>query len=395
MPHRLAVRFALSLLPAFLPPLTAWTALPAQGPALRAVEPGEVGCDAAGLRSAAQVVADAVANGDVLGAVVLVARGDAVLLHEAFGWRDVDATLPMQTDTLFRMASNTKAATAAAVLALVADGELALDDPAARFLPGFAAGDAAKITVRHLLTHSSGLRIDSLFVVPLMKPSDEHPDAPNLVLEAQRFGAIGPREQPGATYAYSNPGYNTLAAIVEVAAGRPFAAFCRERFYEPLGMRDTCHHETVADNDRMAMVVEKATDGTWRVEWRPGGAPTVPFVRGSGGLISTAADFARFCRLWLDDGLVGGAPGRRLLPAELVRLATTNQIAHIEKGRYGFGWVAEGDGVFSHGGSDGTWAWCDRRRDLVGLVFTQTQGPAPDDARRDFRAKVDAAVPPR
>lgn len=395
MLRRLVVRFALSSLPAVLLSATALQALPAQGPALRAVEPGEVGCDAGGLRAAAQVVADAVAGGDVLGAVVLVARGDAVLLHEAFGWRDVDATLPMQQDTLFRMASNTKAVTAAAVLALVADGKLALDDPAARFLPGFAEGEAAKITVRHLLTHTSGLRIDSLFVMPLTKPSDEHPDAPNLVLEADRFGAIGPREEPGATYAYSNPGYNALAAIVEVASGQPFAAFCRARFYEPLGMSDTCHHETVADNGRMSAVVAKAKDGAWRVEWRPGGAPTVPFVRGSGGLISTAADFARFCRLWLDDGLVGGASGRRLLPAELVRQATTNQITHIEKGRYGFGWVAEGDGVFSHGGSDGTWAWCDRRRDLVGLVFTQTQGQALDAARRDFRAKVAAAVPPR
>ncbi len=363
---------------------------PAEPGSLEHASPGYEGCDEALIAEARAVVADAVAAGEALGAVAMVVQGRVIVLDEAFGHRDAARTRPMQKDTLFRMASNTKAVTAAAILALVADGAIALDDPVATWLPTFAAGDAAKITVEHLLTHTSGLRIPTLFVEPLMQPSAEHPDAPTLVLEASRFGEIGPRAEPGTTYAYNNPGYNTLAAIVEVASGQPFADFCRRRFYEPLGMRDTCHHETVADLARMSEVVAKAEDGSWRTEWAPGGPPTVPFVRGSGGLISTATDFARFCRLWLDHGRHGE---RELLPPELVRLATTNRIPHVEGARYGFGWVAEPDGSFSHGGSDGTWAFCDPQRDLVGLVFTQTQGEGMEAVRRAFRERVEAACP--
>jgi CubicO group peptidase (beta-lactamase class C family) len=299
----------------------------------------------------------------------------------------------MQRDTLFRMASNTKAVTAAAVLALVGDGKLSLDDPVSRFLPSFADGVAAKITVQHLLTHTSGFAIGSLFVRPLMKPSDEHPDAPNLVLEAARFGGIGPKDGPGTVWRYSNPGYNTLAAIVEVVSDENFEAFCKRRFYEPLAMRDTCNHESRADHERMSAVVRKATDGSWRPVWQPGDAPDLPFVRGSGGMISTAEDYARFCRMWLDGGRVGD---RRLLTEGVARAAITCQTGHLDKGRYGFGWTVAEDGSFAHGGSDGTWAWCDPERDLVGMVLTQTQGSKGlDGARRRFRDEVSAACPPR
>ncbi|MGE0143885.1 MAG: serine hydrolase domain-containing protein [Planctomycetota bacterium] len=343
------------------------------------------------LESASKLIERAIADGELLGAVVLVARGREILLHEAHGHRDVDRKLPMQRDSLFRMASNTKAVTAAAVLALVDDGKLELTAAAAKFLPGFANGEAADITVEHLLTHTSGLRIPTLFVQPLMEPSPEHPKAPSLVLEASRIGAVGPKFEPGTSYAYSNPGYNAAAAIVEVVAQQPFAEFCEQRFYAPLQMRDTCHHESVADAKRMSQVVRAAAPGEWRVVWQPGGAPTVPFVRGSGGLISTAADFHRFCRLWLDGGQVGEV---RVLKEDSVAAAVRNRIPRIEKASYGLGWVPAADGTFSHGGSDGTWVWCDPHRDLVGLVLTQTQGGDRLDAIcRRFRGLVETAVP--
>lgn len=343
------------------------------------------------LRPARDVLAQAVADGAALGIVVHVARGGDVLLAEALGHRDVDRKQLIERGTLFRMASNTKAVTAAAVLLLVADGKVGLDDPAARWLPGFATGDAAKITVRHLLTHTSGLRIPTLFVEPLERRSVEHPDRPNLVREASRFGEVGPKHPPGTTYSYSNPGYNALAAIVEVAGEKPFADFVAERLCRPLGLTNTCFHETAADHHRMSAVVAWQKDGGFRPVWLPGGSPTAPFVRGSGGMITTADEFARFCRLWLDRGVVGDV---RVLPADLVQQATTNRIAHLDGKSYGFGWVAEPDGVFSHGGSDGTFAWCDPRRDLGGLVLTQTQSsPGLEKARQRFRELVEQAVP--
>src|SRR5690606_18752165 len=118
-------------------------------------------------------------------------------LHEALGTRDVAGQKPMQKQTLFRMASNTKAITAAAVLTLIDEGKIALDDPVAKWFPTWSKGSTAEVTVQQLLTHSSGLRIDSLFLMPLMKPSEQHPDAPNLVLECARFGEVGPKVAPG------------------------------------------------------------------------------------------------------------------------------------------------------------------------------------------------------
>lgn len=347
--------------------------------------------DGPALRAAVARFAETVKQGDVLGAVLMVTQGDRVLVHEALGHRDVARAEPMQEDTLFRMASNTKAVTAAAILALVEDGEVELDGPVARWFPTFEGGRGSDVTIRQLLTHSSGLRIPTLFVYPLTSKSDAHPNAPDLVTECARFGAIGPSRAPGATYSYSNPGYNLLAGVVELASGRPFADFCRARFYEPLGMKDTCHHETVADNDRMSVVVQAQGEGRWRVRWRPHGAPTVPFVRGSGGMISTAADFERFARLFVEAGARGGRP---LLAPATVAAATRDQLPHIEDARYGFGWRII-DGGFSHSGSDGTYAWCSPDRRLVGLVFTQTQSSKTLTAARErFRADVLAAIPP-
>ena len=347
--------------------------------------------DGPALRAAVARFAETVKQGEVLGAVLMVTQGDRVLVHEALGHRDVAREAPMQKDTLFRMASNTKAVTAAAILALVEDGDVELDGPIARWFPTFEGGRGSEVTIRQLLSHSSGLRIPTLFVYPLTSKSDAHPNAPDLVTECARFGEIGPSRAPGATYSYSNPGYNLLAGVVELASERPFADFCRARFYEPLGMKDSCHHETVADNDRMSVVVQAQGEGRWRVRWRPHGAPTVPFVRGSGGMISTAADFERFARLFVEAGARGGRP---LLAPATVAAATRDQLPHIEDARYGFGWRII-DGGFSHSGSDGTYAWCSPDRRLVGLVFTQTQSSkALTAARERFRADVLAAIPP-
>ena len=347
--------------------------------------------DGSALRAAVARFAETVKQGEVLGAVLMVTHGDRVLVHEALGHRDVAREAPMQKDTLFRMASNTKAVTAAAILALVEDGDVELDGPIARWFSTFEGGRGSEVTIRQLLTHSSGLRIPTLFVYPLTSKSDAHPNAPDLVTECARFGEIGPSRAPGATYSYSNPGYNLLAGVVELASERPFADFCRARFYEPLGMKDSCHHETVADNDRMSVVVQARGEGRWRVRWRPHGAPTVPFVRGSGGMISTAADFERFARLFVEAGARNGRP---LLAPTTIAAATRDQLPHIEDARYGFGWRII-NGGFSHSGSDGTYAWCSPDRRLVGLVFTQTQSSkALTEARERFRADVLAAIPP-
>lgn len=126
--------------------------------------------------------------------------------------------------------------------------------------------------------------------------------------------------------------------------------------------------------------------------WSPGGPATLPFVRGSGGLIATPSDYAKFARMVLDGGMHGE---RRLLSEAVIAAATRNQIPHIAAGRYGFGWRIDPEGTFSHTGSDGTFVFCDPDRDLIGMVLTQTQtNKELTAARQKFRKLVSVACPP-
>lgn len=334
------------------------------------------------LREAARGVEDGVARDVVRGAVVLVARRGTIALHEAFGWRDLAGERPMARDTLFRLASNTKPVVAAAVLQLVEAGRLELDDAVGEHLAAFAAEGPEAIRVRHLLAHTSGLRIETIFLERLLESSAGEGA---LQREVARFGAIGPKVAPGTTYAYSNPGYNILGALVEVASGLPLQRYLAQHVYAPLGMRDSCNHESDADPARMSAVFVRTKAGAWRARWSPGDPPDYPFVRASGGMIATARDYAVFCQAMLQGGTYGG---RRVLAETSVAAAFAPQnlaaIPEAERAErpflYGFGWSVRRDGVVAHSGSDGTFAWIDPAREIVGVYFTQS--PEACDALR-------------
>ncbi|MDP6557238.1 MAG: serine hydrolase [Pirellulaceae bacterium] len=355
---------------------------PTDGPRqLEYGEPADVGVDAGRLDRAVSIVRHAVEDGEIPGAVVLVAHRGRVILQEAFGFRDIERTQPMQTDSLFRMASNSKAVTAAGIMLLVEEGKLDLDAPVGTCLPAFDNDAWRPVTIRHLLTHTSGTRIKPLFLTPLLTSSSDHPQAPDLRLEVNRFAEIPPDEKPGTTYSYSNAGFNTLAAVIEHVVGS-YKEHLRTRLYEPLGMRDTCNHETDADHDRMSTVMKRQADGMWKAGWTPGDPPDWPFPRGSGGMVSTAWDYAVFCQMLLNEGSYGG---KQILSPATVREMTNPQSAHCEAARtYGLGWrVAEPNGVFSHTGSDGTYVWVDPVDDVIGMVLTQTNSTTrPRDAFR-------------
>jgi CubicO group peptidase (beta-lactamase class C family) len=362
--------------------------------------PAEVGMSAAILEAGVRLYRDAVEAGDLVGAVLLVARDGRVVLHEAVGWRHKGRELPMEKNTMFRMASNTKPAIATAVSILVEEGKLRFEAPVRTYIPSFDNYRSGFIQVRHLLNHTSGLRIGTLFLSPYMEPSPEHPDAPNLRLEAARFGGVGAEFLPGTTYSYSNPGYNTLGALVEIASGQSLESFLDQRVYTPLGMHDSYHHE-VADKldgklDRMGAVYYSRDEaGEWIPGWEPGDPPQVPFVRASGGMISTAMDYAALCQMFLNGGVYGGV---RILEERTVRTMTTDTYfagseADPERGfrvGYGYGWNVARDGTFSHTGSDGTGAWVDPNHDLIVLVFTQT--PRGSNPRGKFLELVRSAI---
>ncbi len=346
-------------------------------------QPADVGMSAAVLDGAVGLYREAVERGDLVGAVLMVVRQGRVVLHETVGYRDREEGLPMEPNTMFRMASNTKPLVATAVAQLVEQGELGYDDLVREYFQEWDNYRAGFITVGQLLSHSSGLRISSLFLNPLMEPSAEHPDAPTLILESGRFGEIGAAVPPGETYSYNNPGFNTLAALVELRSGKLLEDYLTGAVYAPLGMSDSYNHhaghEVDGKVDRMGQVYYgRDAQGDWTPGGTPGGPVAFPFARGSGGMISTAWDYALFCQMFLNGGVYDG---RRILSEESVRLMTSPKILVGGEGEdasyYGYGWSVS-NGVYGHSGSDGTRAWVDPEREIIGLIFTQTpRGPNP------------------
>jgi len=372
-----------------------------QAPPLAAAEllsrgkPSEVGLSEEKLQSGLRLFQEAVKRDEIKGAVLLIARDGKIVFHEAVGWRNEKRKLPMKRDTLFRMASNTKAVVATAVMLLAQEGKLSVDDPIGQHLPAFNNDKCRAIRIRHLLSHTSGFRIKSLFLKPLMKPSKEHPDAPSLRLEVDRFADVGPDKKPGTTYSYNNPGYNTLGALVETVSEMPLEEFLTKRIYQPLGMTETTNHPVKSRFHRMSVVYERnKKTGDWTVRFRQNSGMRVPFVRASGGMVSTAEDFARFCQMFLNRGRING---KRLLSEESVKLMSRPHTRPVfspearkkRKTFYGFGWHVSREGVLSHGGSEGTFAWIDPNRRLIGLILTQSpRGKIP---RAEFIKQVNAA----
>ncbi len=394
---RAALARTVLLLGALLALQTPSVPLTAQGTMVTRGTPAEVGMSAGVLAGGVALYEEAVERGDLVGAVLLVAKDGKVVLHEAVGWRDRARNLPMEPNTLFRMASNTKPVVAAGVAMLVEDGELAYSDLVREHMPEWDNYRAGFINIGHLLSHSSGLRIPTLFLRPYMEPSAEHPDAPTLQLEAARFGSVGAEVTPGTSYSYNNPGFNTLGALIEMASGMPMDAYLDAELYTPLGMNDSYHHEVDEKMDgkldRMSVVYYRRDDaGDWTPGWTPGDPPQVPFVRASGGMISTAEDYVIFCQMFLNGGEYGG---RRYLSEQSVRLMTTPKIrtnpgSNGPPSYYGYGWSVSEEGVYSHGGSDGTNAFVDPNRNLIVLVFTQTPGGR--NPVRRFREIVNLAI---
>ena len=375
------------LTPTLLSVLVVTAAIGIAAPApqgLPAATPSSVGMDAGTLAKAADLYREAVKRDDIRGAVLYVARRGKVVLHEAVGFRHQAYRLPMEKDTLFRMASNTKPVIAAAVLLLAEEGKLALSDPASKHLKAFDNDKSRKVTIEQLLTHSSGLRIGPI-ALPLVEG-----EARTLQNAVAKFGAVGPAAAPG-DYSYNNAGYNTLGAMIEVASGQTLEAFLKARFYVPLGMIDSLNHEDPAKLDRMATVYrgQRGAGGTiaFTQGFTPGDPPDFTFIRASGGLISTAPDYARFLEMYR---LGGTLEGRRILRGESTRAAVQPRAKMNDSSSYGYGWMVRSDSTYSHTGSDGTMAWIDPGREIIGMVLTQS--PGGNNPVAQFRTLIEQSV---
>ena len=356
-------------------------AFPVASPESQGVPPEAV-------RQLADEVERYVKAGTIVGGEVLVIKNRKTILHQAFGDRDREEKLPMVPNTIFNVRSMTKPLTGVAVQILADEGKLHLDDPVAKYLPGFDNDKARAITVRQLLQHRSGLPLT------ILKSLTEYKD---FQAQANATGEKGPQFKPGEKFWYSDAGSDAAAAVVEKVSGVTIDRFVTERILQPLGMMDSFYPSKAEDprKQRQASLYLGAP-GKWVRFWKAGGDPMYPFAWGSQTLYSTPADYARFLTLWLDGGKV---QGKQVLSKEAVaRLLTPVSPMTVLGGDApyptGFSglrpWYGEmamlyaaGDkaetakvAAFGHGGSDGTGAWAFPAEDLIVCYFTQSRGQA-------------------
>jgi CubicO group peptidase (beta-lactamase class C family) len=274
-----------------------------------------------------EIIARAVAESRIPGAVASAGRGPVPLATWVTGQADTTpgSARAMAADTLFDLASLTKVvATATAALALAGRGELDLADPVTRYLPGFAACRQGPVTIRHLLTHTSGLPDTRKFYQWCDSREDLWNDLLATPLEAP----------PGTRVTYSDLGFIALGEIVATIARDPLDTVVRRLVTEPLGMSSTSF--TPAPAPARFAATERRADGTpWAGTVHDENARLMGGVAGHAGLFSTAADLARFAAWWVGDH---GGP----VPARLRREAESCQTAGLGGSR-GLGWVCGGD----------------------------------------------------
>ena len=322
------------------------------------------------------------------GAVTLVASRDKILDLSTVGYADIAAQKPMRPDQVVWIASMTKAITAAAVMVLVDEGKLSLDDPIEKHLPEFKnlwvavesddshkllKRPASRVTIRQTLCHTSGMAFKSDMEVPTLDLLT--------VREATLSYAMTPLlHEPGTKYVYSNCGINTAGRICEVVSGMPYEVFLDQRVLAPLEMKDTTFWPSEEQMTRLAKHYTPSAAKN-NLQEAPVGYLHSPYSDRSrqpmpgGGLFSTATDVAHFCQMLLADGQYHG---KRILSEESVKQIRTKQTEPAIDVPYGLGVQVSPDS-FGHGGALSTNMTIDRKHELVLVYLVQHSGYANSD----------------
>ena len=319
---------------------------------------------------------------EIVGAELLVIKNGHSILHEAYGWRDREGQVPMETGSVFCVRSMTKPLIGASILMLVDDRKLKLDDQVAEYLPSFDVEGFRGVTVEHLLTHTSGLPM-SLLLGKNLRELDG-------IQAVADLGAGHELDfEPGSAFSYSDQGTDTLTALIEVVSGMGAVEFVNSRILGPLGMQDSACVMTEDHPLRARGCVKYAgSRGQWSRFWGPDEPPLFPFFLGSQGLYSTLEDYGRFMDFWLRRGR---PVKERLLGSRFVRKALTPgphpmkgptglPELHTAYGRLMQLWMGSDEGsddkvvAFGHTGSDGTHAWAFPEQKAMVFYFTQSRG---------------------
>jgi CubicO group peptidase (beta-lactamase class C family) len=342
---------------------------------------------------------------EIAGAVVLVATRDGGSHLEAVGQANVENKQPMQTNNIFWIASMTKPVTATAIMMLQDEGKLSVEDKVAKYVPELgklktADGQPANLTLRHLLTHTSGMSEAT---------PQESAAAKTLADLIPAFASKPVKFKPGSKWEYCQSGINTLGRIVEVVSGKDLETFFQERLFQPLGMKDTTFYPDAGQKGRIATSYKKTGDkleptGIFMFEGKDI-TSRERYPAANGGLFSTAPDYSRFCRMILSGGSLDGK--KYLSPQAVKQMTTVQTPDSVTPGftpgnGWGFGWCVVrkpqgvtamlSPGTFGHGGAYGTQAWIDPQRGIIYLLMTQRSNFPNSDASDVRRAFQEAAT---
>jgi CubicO group peptidase (beta-lactamase class C family) len=341
---------------------------------------------------------------ELAGAVLLVANKDKVLAIEAVGYANVAHKKPLKPDALFWIASMSKPMTVTALMMLVDEGKVSVDDPVGKYLPEFTnqlvaveqdadhmllRKPAHPITLRNILTHTSGMLPRS--------PLEEHIDTLGLRENVQVYPLCPLKFEPGSKYEYCNAGINTAGRIIEVVSGMPYEQFMAQRIFKPLGMTDTTFWPSAKQLKRLAKSYKPNRDRTGLEETTINQLtyPLTNLRRGAcpaGGLFSTARDCAVFCQMVLNRGVFAG---KRHLSEAAIDQMTCKQTGDLLKaGGYGFGWTTQRKaygsndpdtpGWFGHGGAYNTNMQIDPRHQLITIFMVQQAGFATSETKKQL-----------
>jgi CubicO group peptidase (beta-lactamase class C family) len=369
--------------------------------------PKENGISTERLQRIDNFISGYVAKGQIPGAVALVVRNGKVVYHKSFGYSDLENKVSLKKDDIFRIASQTKAITSLAVMMLFEDGKFLLDDPVSRYLPEFknpkvlanvnwadttftAVPAKSEITIRQLLTHTSGIDYASIgsqeFKALYAKAKVPSGIGSANMLLADKMKVLGDlplKHNPGEQFTY---GLNTdvLGYLVEVISGQPLDQFFKTRIFQPLGMNDTYFYLPKEKHNRLVYLYETKNGVLSKMSTSTydGSNPQYPMLAGTyfsggAGLSSTVEDYAKFLQLFLNKGEYNGT---RLLSRKTVELMLTNQLQPPITNQFGLGFgleTAANDyqsilsmGSFSWGGAFNTHYWADPKEKIVGMIFT-------------------------
>ncbi|WP_397402589.1 serine hydrolase domain-containing protein [Phenylobacterium sp.] len=376
--------------------------------------------NAAALAQVAPALQGIIDQGALSGAVTLVWRKGEVVQTHALGHRDIEGGQPMTRDTLFRIASMTKPVTSVAVMMLVEEGKLKLDDPVSRWLPELANMQVLKdptgpvdatvpaardITVEDLLTHRSGLAYGFTSMGPIAYAHEEklgnalaNPHSPDAWLKA--LGELPLTYQPGERFHYSHA-TDVLGFLVARIEGKSIGEVLQARIFGPLGMADTSFWVPPEKRERMAKLYQAPPEGPLKDVSFPHTPTPSAFEGGGGGLVSTADDYLQFARMMLGRGEVDGV---RLVKPETLELMAANRLTDEQRGHgfmgmpfwlsQGFGlglsmildaekhqWMGAGaEGAYGWPGAFGTWWQADPANEMILIFLIQDSMPLGPEA---------------